>query len=242
MKSNKRKLFLLISLLLFPVTINYFSPYLIMMGATEGIVSGSFLVFSLLFLCSVFFGRIFCSWVCPAGALGEIAVSIQPKPVKKRVAEKIKYIIFVPWILGIVVLFLTAGGIAGINPFYMTESIISVAEPFNYIIYYSVVALFFLLALTVGKRGGCHTVCWMAPIMNGGKLLGKSLHLPQLHVKAKKELCISCGACSKVCPMSIHVSEQAKLGSIKDIDCIVCGECIHACLKDVLHFGWKLKQ
>lgn len=40
-RQNIRKLILIISMLLFPVTIWYMSPYLIIQGAMEGIVTGS---------------------------------------------------------------------------------------------------------------------------------------------------------------------------------------------------------
>ena len=45
-RQNIRKLLLIISLLLFPITIWYMSPYLIIQGAMEGIITGSFVVFT----------------------------------------------------------------------------------------------------------------------------------------------------------------------------------------------------
>lgn len=66
-RQNIRKLILIISLLLFPITIWYMSPYLIIQGAMEGIVSGSFIIFVCMLLGSIFFGRIFCGWLCPMG-------------------------------------------------------------------------------------------------------------------------------------------------------------------------------
>ena len=61
-RQNVRRLLLIISMLLFPVTIWYMSPYLIIQGAMEGIVTGSFIVFALMLLGSVLFGRLFCGW------------------------------------------------------------------------------------------------------------------------------------------------------------------------------------
>ena len=66
-----RKLIIIVSLLLFPITIWYMSPYLIIQGAMEGIVSGSFIVFVCMLVGSVFFGRIFCGWPCPMGGMQE---------------------------------------------------------------------------------------------------------------------------------------------------------------------------
>jgi hypothetical protein len=44
-----RKGLLLVSFLLFPITLYYFSPALILAGAAQGAINGSFLVFSLSF-------------------------------------------------------------------------------------------------------------------------------------------------------------------------------------------------
>lgn len=44
-RQNLRKLILIISLFLFSITIWHMSPYLLIQGAIEGIVSGSFIVF-----------------------------------------------------------------------------------------------------------------------------------------------------------------------------------------------------
>lgn len=55
-RQNIRKLLLIISLLLFPITIWYMSPYLIIQGAMEGIITGSFVVFTCMLLGSIFAG------------------------------------------------------------------------------------------------------------------------------------------------------------------------------------------
>jgi ferredoxin-type protein NapH len=53
-----------------PVTINYFSPYVIIDGASQGIVNGSFISFTLMFLSALFVGMLWCGWACPAGEPG----------------------------------------------------------------------------------------------------------------------------------------------------------------------------
>ncbi len=78
-----RKAMILISFLLFPITMWYLSPYLIIMGVSRGIISGSFIVFCLQFLTSLFLGRVFCGWICPVAGLGEACFIIQNKPVRK---------------------------------------------------------------------------------------------------------------------------------------------------------------
>lgn len=53
------------SLLLFPITLYYFSPYIIVDAATNGIINASFIVFALMFLSALFVGRFWCGWLCP---------------------------------------------------------------------------------------------------------------------------------------------------------------------------------
>ncbi|MHA2071805.1 MAG: 4Fe-4S binding protein, partial [Candidatus Thorarchaeota archaeon] len=66
-RQRLRKGLIFTSFLLFPIIMNYFSPYLIIEAALLGIMNGSFIVFTLLFISSLFLGRGFCGWLCPAG-------------------------------------------------------------------------------------------------------------------------------------------------------------------------------
>ena len=66
MRQKVRKALLIIAMLLFPLTMWYFSPYLIIQAASEHIVNGSFIVFVSMFILSIFFGRVWCGYFCPA--------------------------------------------------------------------------------------------------------------------------------------------------------------------------------
>ena len=69
MRQRIRKTTLLISLLLFPIIMWYFSPYLIINAAMEHVINGSFIVFTAMLVFSMFFGRVWCGYLCPAGGL-----------------------------------------------------------------------------------------------------------------------------------------------------------------------------
>ena len=60
-RQRLRRAALLVSLLLFPVILNYLSPYVIIDGASQDITDGSFIMFGLLFLSALFFGRLWCA-------------------------------------------------------------------------------------------------------------------------------------------------------------------------------------
>ena len=101
-------------------------------------------------------------------------------------------------------------------------------------IYLGIVALFFIPNLFLGRRAMCHCICWMAPFMVLGGKLGRALRIPQLHIKAEPDRCISCGKCERACPMSLPVEVLLRADTISDAECIQCAACADACPKDVL--------
>jgi ferredoxin-type protein NapH len=235
-RQNIRKLITLITFLLFPVIMNFLSPYLIIDGAMNGIIVGSFIMFAILFISSLVLGRAFCGWVCPVAALQESRFGINNKKVQGKLVNKIKYFIWVPWIITIVIALFFSGGIQKINFLYLTETGISVDAPLKYITYYFVVGLFLVLAIVLGKRGACHSICWMAPFMIIGVKLRRLLRLPALHLKAENDKCNGCKACDAKCPMSLEVNSMVKKGSMSDDECILCGECVDICSKKVIKY------
>ncbi len=111
-----RRLILLISLLLLPVTLFYLSPVLIIEGAAYGIFTGSAIIFTCIFLFSLIGGRLWCGWVCPFGSLQDLAWNIQGKRVINPWIDRFRYGLFVLWILMLIALFIRAGGITSIEP------------------------------------------------------------------------------------------------------------------------------
>jgi polyferredoxin len=165
------------------------------------------------------------------------------KPAKGGKSNRIKFFIWVPWILTILYFFIAAGGIKALDPFIATTMGFSVANPYSYIIYIPVLMLILIPALTAGRRSFCHYICWMAPFMIIGKRLGRLLSLPALRLKADTESCIDCMRCNKVCPMSLDVNAMVRTGSMFNDECILCGECADVCNKSVISFSFsKVKQ
>jgi ferredoxin-type protein NapH len=238
-RQRTRRTVALISLLLFPVTLYYFSPAVIAMGASEGIVAGSALVFAALFLSSLFLGRGFCSWLCPAGAIQDCAAAINGRPVRGKRVGLIKYFIWVPWLTLIVLLFAKAGGVKILYPAYMTERGISVVGLAGYITYYGVIAVFLLPSLLGRRRLACRAICWMAPFMIIGRRIKDELPYPSLRLSAKPEACSACKGCDERCPMGLGVSEMVGRGDMRNDECILCGECVDGCPSKAIAFRWR---
>lgn len=241
MKRQKlRKLLLIVSLLLFPVTLYYFSPVLIINGALNGIINGSFIVFMLMFLLAVPFGRLFCGYLCPAGGLQECTFAVNGKYPKQGWKNRVKYAIWAVWIVAVLVCYVLGNEITAVDFFFETTGGISVTNVQSYIIYYGIILLIFVPAVLFGKRVFCHYFCWMAPFMVLGTKLRRVLHLPGLHIKVKnRDSCIACGKCDRECPMGIQVSEFVAEGQVRSMECIQCGACVDGCPKKVLAYGWK---
>lgn len=236
-RQRLRKMLLIISLLCFPVTLYYFSPALIINAGLAGIINGSFLVFVMMFLFSIPFGRLFCACLCPAGGLQECAFAVNERSPKQGWRLRMKYVIWAVWLTAVICCYLAGGGIVTVDFFFATEHGISVSSIQSYLIYYGIVFLILIPALLCGKRAFCHYFCWMAPFMTLGIKLRRFLHLPGLHIRAKRpEQCVSCGKCEKVCPMSIAILEEVRNGQIGSSECIQCGVCIDNCPCGVLSY------
>jgi len=239
MKHKVRTVITIITLLLFPIIMNFLSPVLPIAGAMNGIIAGSLMLFAAMFITGIYFGRAWCAWVCPMSALGDLCTKANDKAVNIKKLRVIRLIIFTVWAGVLVAGFVMAGGIKGADFLFMTESGISVDMPMKYIVYYSVLILFTVVNILVGRRGACHSFCWMSPFLAGGYLFGKLLKVPQLRIKAETDKCVSCGKCSNACPMSLPVATALKQGAVNTSDCILCGECVKSCPKTTLSFGIK---
>ena len=135
-------------------------------------------------------------------------------------------------------MFVAAGGIKKVQIFYQMKHGISVAEPGAYIIYYFFTVLIVVLAFTAGKRSFCHYVCWAAPFMVIGSKLKYFLGLPTLGLRADRAKCAGCKTCNDRCPMSLDVEDHVRQGSMVDSECILCGECVDGCPKNVITFAF----
>ena len=221
-----------ISFFLFPVTFVYLSPYVIIDASTKGIICGSFLMFILLFVGSLFLGRAFCSWACPLGGAQEIL-----SPLKKKVAKKgklIKWLIWVPWIMAIVIVAFRKGGYQEIDPFFRTTHGFSLGNIYTLIAYLSVISLFLISYFAVGKRSFCRHICWIAPFMILGRKIQSLLKTPSLQLVMTENACVKCHRCTKNCLMGLDVEDMIINHKMENSECILCGSCADVCHKDCI--------
>ena len=238
-RQRVRMALIFIMMLLFPVLLNYMSPYLIIQSASEGIINGSFILFGFLFVSSLFVGRLWCGWACPGAGLQEPLFAAQNKPAAGGRWNWIKWGIWFVWIGTIAAVAISAGGYRAVNPLYMNEDIVSLTHPFTYIIYYFVLGLTVVLSLAAGRRGFCHYVCWMAPFMIIGRKIRNLVAWPSLRLKADASKCKDCMTCTKNCPMSLDVNGMVQKEKMENSECILCGTCVDGCPQNVIRYSFS---
>lgn len=150
-----------------------------------------------------------------------------------------KWLVWVPWFAAIAFGALSVGGYRAIDLFYGTQGGISVAGSpdrpilIAYIMYFGVIALFFGLAAALGRRGGCHSICWMAPFMIVGRWVRNRFAWPSLRLRADASKCRDRGSCTKACPIGLDVEALVHSSSMEDSERVLCASCIDACPQSV---------
>jgi len=240
-RQRVRSALLFSAFLLFPIVQFYFSPYIIVDGAMEGIVAGSAIVFAVQLLLAIFIGRAICGWAMPCGGMQEMCFGANDRRVRGVFFDLIKWFLWVPWMALVIYGFIHAGGIFGVEFLRKIDYGISISQPVHYTIYYGVILIFVVLSFAIGRRASCHYICWMSPFMIIGRGFRNLLRLPALQLKLTGTECIECGLCTKVCPMSLDVQGMVLSKKMENYECILCTSCIDACRKKVikLSFGKK---
>lgn len=235
-----RLIVLFLILITFPVTLNYFSVYLIIETAGQGIIALSFFFWTLFFLTAFLFGRAACGYVCPLGAIQETKDRMAPKKlVNIKYLKWTKYVLAVGWVGAIIAAAVSAGGYTAINLLYNTESGVSVDSPQSWIMYFMIVLIVLLPVFFIGKRGFCHYFCPWGVLNMTATRIKNHFKWPSLNLKSDKDKCVLCHTCDNNCPMSLVVSEAVQKSSMDMNECILCGTCADSCPKSVISYTWR---
>ncbi len=232
-----RKALLIISFLLLPATLFYISPVVILMGAAEGIATGSLLLFAALAVLSLGVSRLWCGWLCPMGAWQEICSPVMKRTVKDGRRNLVKYGVTVLWLALIAYLFIGAGGILAVDPLYGTVNGLSITSFETLMIAGFIFLGIFAVAFVMGRRGFCRVVCPIAALMIVGRKIRNAVGWPALQLAAVSGRCIDCERCSKACPMGLDVHGMVREGDMESAECILCAACADACPEGAITYG-----
>ena len=221
-----------------PITLNYYSPYLMITGTLERIATFSLLLWGAVFVTSLVLGRSFCGWICPFNGLQQLWESVGVRPLKRvRFLPVAKYVLWGAWVAAVFGIAIAVGGWQRIEPFYLTEHGISVTEAGNLVTYFMLVLLT-LAPAAFGRRGFCRYLCPFGVWGIVGEKIGHALHIPRLRLETDASECTSCGACERACPMQLPVTSMVRDGSMRTTECFMCESCVDACPKKAISVGF----
>lgn len=231
---------LFLILLTFPITLNYFSVYLIIESAGLGVIAFTFFFWSLFVLTAFFLGRAACGYICPLGAIQETKDRMGGKTLAKiKYLKWIKYVLVVGWVGAIAAAAVSAGGYKTINLLYNTESGVSVDSAQGWFTYFGIALVVLLPVFFIGKRGFCHYFCPWGVLNMTATRIKNFLRLPSLNLKAASDKCQQCHTCDKNCPMSLEVSKAVLTGNMDNTECILCGTCADGCPNGAIEYSWR---
>ncbi|HNW87280.1 MAG TPA: 4Fe-4S binding protein [Candidatus Limiplasma sp.] len=171
---------------------------------------------------ALFFGPLFCGYICPLGSfqewIGKLGRKLFPKRYGKLISPKVDRVLgYLRYGVLAAVVYQTA--VVGklvfqdVDPYYALFNFLTGEVAVTALV---VLLLVMVLSLFV-ERPWCRYLC---PY---GALLGLFNLIRIFPVRRKASTCIHCGKCDKACPMNIPVSQKA---AVRDPRCISCYECV----------------
>jgi len=241
-RQRMRLALIILSFILYPVTFAYIACPIITEAASQGIVAGGLVVFSLLFLSSLVLGRLWCGYLCPSGGLQEISDLALKRELRTTKADWLKNLVFLGIFGSIALAIWSAGGLKTVDLLYRTENGISILAAGGVAAFLGPVLIIIIFTLIFGKRGMCHTFCPIAVMLIISRKIRNLALWPALHLDAQKEHCTDCKTCSEKCPMSLDVNGMVREDSMENTECILCGSCVDTCPQGVIRYAWAKKR
>ena len=236
-RQDYRKLLLLLSFAAFPITILYLSPGPPLMSLKAGVINLSVIVIAAIVISGFFFRRAFCGWICPGGGCQLISEAINNKVFKRKKRDRIRIILIIIWVLMMVGTIVFRSGIPQFDIDNPGAGKFATSNIRHYLPYIPTVVFMFIFVYIFGRRGFCHSGCWIYPLIATSTKLGTLLHSPNLHVNiSSPDACNQCNLCSKNCSMSIDVRKHVVEGIMLPNYCIQCGLCVDQCKNQVMKF------
>ncbi|MGD2108737.1 MAG: 4Fe-4S binding protein [Phycisphaerae bacterium] len=176
-------------------------------------------------------GRVFCSWICPAGLLFEVTgklrrllAFLEVPPAAVRFSLRNKYVFLVAGLL--------VTGFIGLPLFALVYPPVVVSRIVHAWVFGTaltgmvlLLSLIIVFEMAVSPRWWCRTMC------PGGALYALIGWTRVLRVRLDHLRCTSCGACAPVCEPGIDPVSQSE-----GLECDNCGVCVRRCPDQALSY------
>lgn len=223
-------------------------------GALEGVLTyifsgqfiqklyrSNFILLGIFTLLTIFFGRVFCGFFCPFGAIGEWIRSLGRKLwIKKDIElpEMVdKYLRYLKYIVLLVIIYFSFRETALVFDAYDPFSALAhLGNEFEWLIFAYAILAFVVITAFFSKGRWCRYLC---PL---GAFFGIIKKINFFKLKRDNATCVSCDICRKSCPANLKIKTADQ---ITHADCISCMECVNDCPKnslDIYVLGKKIKK
>lgn len=219
-------------------TISPVEPSEAMKTLELGYVNAGFLLFCVLLLLTLVFGRFFCGWACHVVAYQDFCaallsrIGLRPRPVRSRL------LVWVPFGTAFYMFAWPTlerwlqGGATPTPTWQLTTTAFWETFPGPGIAVLTLLVDGFLIVYWLGAKGFCTYGC---PY---GALFGLTERVAPGRIRVTDD-CETCGHCTATCTSNVRVHEEvARFGMVVDPGCMKCMDCVSVCPKNALYYGF----
>lgn len=204
----------------------------------QGLVNAGFVLFAILIVGTLIFGRFFCGWGCHIVALQDLCtwalrkLGLRPRPFRSRLLVYVPILAAV-WMFvvpSLVRLFLGASHPA-FHAAFFTDNLWG-RFPGPWVAALTLGVCGFLTVYLLGNKGFCTYGCPYGGVFG----LADTFAPGKIRVS---DACDGCGHCTATCTSNVRVHEEVKLYQmVVDPGCMKCLDCIDVCPKGALSYGF----